>query len=274
MQLQEVPNGSHSKYVGRILRPRSFAAPCRSILVQIVRKGDVYSGGDAIAHGPNCPTERDVRRRTERVGRQARSDRSPRIPRYLLSLSLSYCAAFAGGAAKANCPVAGDLSGGIRLDYADGYSIVTRDESGAVIEEEHLGDDVFVYKTDNGLIETEYVDVAGESTDHYSYTFDTFDIEPPKPWSGRHGEQITRNESGEEVERVPFSYHTRAMQNFKIGPCDFEAIAYQTYLKFPDGTSMVELMYLVELGIPIVVGFKNDGYFDPYRPTAISAVRN
>ncbi len=183
-------------------------------------------------------------------------------------------AALIGSAAGAQCPTSADLAGGVRVQYRDGYSIITRDDQGVVTEEEHSGEDVYQYVTENGVLETGYIETAAGISDRFSYTFDTSKLLPLDEWSGQAGEQITLNEAGVEVERVAFSYHTRGQLKYSIGACTFDSIAFQTFQRYPDGTSMVEFQFLLDLGVPVVVGFGGDGVFDSYPPQSISVEEN
>lgn len=174
--------------------------------------------------------------------------------------------------ANAACPVSSDAKTGIKIEYADSYSIHTRDADGSVTETEYSGDEINQYIAGNGLLETAFVVAADDVADQFSYTFDTSALVPPKPWSGNRGEQITYDGQGEEVDRVEYSYHTRGFKPYRIGPCTYSSIAFQTYQHFPDGKSMVEFVYLLDLGIPVPVGFGGDGYFDSFRPLQISVM--
>lgn len=172
------------------------------------------------------------------------------------------------------CPTADDLTTGIRVEYGeDGYSIVTRDPSGVIRETEYAGEDVYVYITANGLLETAYEEPAANTFDTFEYTFDTTGLFPLKPWSGQRGEQIARDRDGNEFDRLGYSYHTRGQGQYTIGECQFTSIPFQTYYDNPDEQSVVEFVYLMELGIPLAIGYGGPGYFDAHRPTDISAVR-
>ncbi len=156
------------------------------------------------------------------------------------------------------------------MDYGDdSYSVITRDGLGVVRETEHSGDDLYVYISANGLLETAYEEPGNDVQDFFDYTFDTADIAPPRPWTGQSGVQITRDKNGAEVDRLDFSYRTRGLTTLTIGDCSFEAIAVQTYYDNPEGKSMVEFAYLMELGVPIITGFAGPGYVDPQKPTRI-----
>lgn len=176
-------------------------------------------------------------------------------------------------ASAAACPVYDDLASGVRLDYADGsYSNIFRDPDGALREVEYDGDDIYTYYSDNGLLETGYEESGREGQDRFEYTFDTSSLLPVKPWSGLQGEQVTTYADGGETERVGFSYHTRGKQPFAVGGCSYSSIAVQTHYDFEDGRTMVEFAYLMELGVPIAVGYWSDGGYDRYQPISISKV--
>lgn len=189
---------------------------------------------------------------------------------------LTGLASGAGGLAAAGalaCPSSGDLGKGIRVDYGDeSYSIITRDAAGTLREVEYSGDEVYVYVTENGLLETGYEEPGADTADRFEYTFDTSAIVPPEPWSGQRGEQITRDKDGAEVERLGFSYYTRGRTDFSIGECRYAAMGVQTYYDNPDERSLVEFVCLLDLGVPLVLGYGGPGYFEPHTPTAISAV--
>ncbi|MCG6882435.1 MAG: hypothetical protein LJE62_01630 [Silicimonas sp.] len=164
-----------------------------------------------------------------------------------------------------------DALTGIRVGYGDGsYSIVTRDPSGAVRETEYSGDDVVDYVAEGGLLETAYRDRADGAWEFFEYSFDTTSLVPPTPWSSASGEQVSRDEAGNETHRVPFSIHMRGRTSYRIGDCVYDGIGVQTYYRNPEETSLVEFVYLIDLGLPLVVGFGGPGYFDGRRPVSIS----
>jgi hypothetical protein len=169
------------------------------------------------------------------------------------------------------CPTSEDVLGdGVRITFDDGrYSVITRDASGAVVETERDNGATYVYEADGGLLETGYVEDGVR--DVFTYDFDTSDILPLRPWSRDAGVQIALNESGEEIERVGFSYHTLGESTYDIGDCSYAAIRVLTYYAFEDGQTMIELTYLIELGIPINTAYGYDGTVDVYRATAIAA---
>lgn len=169
------------------------------------------------------------------------------------------------------CPVADDLTAGVRVDYADdSYSVITREADGSIRETEHADGEVYIYVTANGLLETGYEEPATGTHDTFKYTFDTSELVPPAPWRGQRGEQITVDQDGAETNRVGFSYHTRGASTYAIGDCSFPAIGLQTYYENPDEKSLVEFVYLLDLGVSIITGYGGPGYYDPQRPTRIS----
>ncbi len=169
------------------------------------------------------------------------------------------------------CPTADDALTGFRVEYADGsYSIIRRDASGAVFETEYSGDAVYEYEASGGLLETGYREVGSDSVDRFKYTFDTSSLVPPRPWTGMAGEQITIDQTGEEIERLPFSVHTRGTGRYRIGDCEYDAIGVQTYYTNPDEKSLVEFIYLFGLDVPVLVGFGGPGYYDARPPVSIS----
>lgn len=161
------------------------------------------------------------------------------------------------------------MSSGVRITFDDSrYSVITRDENGAVTETEHDGDATYVYEADNGLLETGYIEDGNRDT--FSYDFDTTRLLPLEPWSREAGTQIVRDMSGEEIERVGFSYHALGKRSYKIGACTFDAIKVLTYYDFGDARTMIELTYLTDLGIPINTAYAVDGSVDVYRPVEIA----
>lgn len=156
----------------------------------------------------------------------------------------------------AACPTADDAEVGIEITYPDGVrSIITREASGAVRETEYWdGETAYVYFSANGLIETGYLDPETNTTDSISYTFDTSDLLPVRPWLTRSGEQIVTNADGVAIDRVPFTLRTRNETIATIGDCTFRAIPLETYYYSPGEPSMVEYIYLLDLGIPVSVG--------------------
>ena len=169
------------------------------------------------------------------------------------------------------CPTADDIATGVRVTFDDDtFSILTRDETGAVIETQHTTDgEVFVFESANGLLETGYVE--GGARDTFTYDFDTSNLLPLKTWSRAAGTQTVTDENGDEIERVGFSYHTLGESSLRIGSCDYDAIRVQTYYQFEDHSSMVELTYLTELGIPLNTAYRVDGVVDVYRAMSIKA---
>lgn len=155
------------------------------------------------------------------------------------------------------CPTPDDALTGIEIQYPDGRrSIITRDTTGTVREEEDSGGDApYVYITENGVIETGYIDAETGARDRFTYSFATDDLIPLTAWSGDRGEQITTDDSGAEINRIPFAWRTRGATSIRIGDCLFASIPLETYYYEPGDPSMVEYAYLTDLGIPIAVGY-------------------
>ena len=181
-------------------------------------------------------------------------------------------------APAAACPTDEDTARGIEITYADGSrSVITRNAAGEVREAEYFdGDTPYIYISANGLIETGYRDPDSGASDKFSYTFDTDDLLPLQPWFGRAGEQIVTDADGVEVDRVGYSFQTRAEITAIIGDCSYRAIPLETYYRTPGDPSMVEFLYLLDLGIPVNVGYAylagGFGAAEPNAPVAIAAV--
>lgn len=159
---------------------------------------------------------------------------------------------------------------GVRVTYDDGrYSIITRDVTGAVTETEYDGVSTFVYEAEHGLLESAFIEDGTRDT--FSYDFETANILPLKPWSRMIGTQIVRDQSGAEIERVGFSYHTLGESTYAIGACSFDAMKVLTYYDFEEEQTVVELTYLVDLGIPLNTAYGFSGVVDVYRPVSITA---
>lgn len=232
-------------------------------------ESSVHSGRQRLAFARSGSFEGEIRCRAVRDGPDAEQHRAPRLSRHLLYL-ISLSLAFSGAGALA-CPVADDLTAGVRVDYADdSYSVITREADGSIRETEHADGEVYIYVTANGLLETGYEEPATGTHDTFKYTFDTSELVPPAPWRGQRGEQITVDQDGAETNRVGFSYHTRGASTYAIGDCSFPAIGLQTYYENPDEKSLVEFVYLLDLGVSIITGYGGPGYYDPQRPTRIS----
>lgn len=173
------------------------------------------------------------------------------------------------------CPTAADVATGVVVEYADGMSsVITRDASGAVREEETSGGaQPYIYIAANGLLETGFIDAETGTEDKFSYSFSTDDILPLQPWSGEEGEQVTTDTAGEEINRIPFAWRTRGLTTWTLGGCSYDAIPVETYYYEPGDPSMVEFVYLTELRIPIAVGYAylggGIGSAEPYRPVSI-----
>ncbi len=150
--------------------------------------------------------------------------------------------------------------------------MITRDAEGVVRETEYSDGETYVFTSENGLLETAYEEPGTENHDRFDYTFDTSNLIPPKTWSGQTGQQIRLDKDGVEQERLGFFYRTRGLGEIAIGDCIYETVAVQTYYDNPDGRSLVEFVYLLDLGIPLAIGFGGPGYFDPYIPQRISAI--
>lgn len=178
------------------------------------------------------------------------------------------------------CPSAGDTRAGVEVTYADGTrSIITRDATGAVREAEYLdGDTPYIYIAGNGVLETGYLDPHSDTSDTFSYTFDTDDLLPVRAWSGRAGEQITTDADGTEINRIPFTFRTRGETEATIGDCAYRAIPLETYYYEPGEPSMVEYIYLLDLDIPVITGhaYFGDGFggAEPNPPVSIRAADN
>lgn len=173
------------------------------------------------------------------------------------------------------CPTSADVATGVIVDHADGMtSVITRDASGAVREEEtSAGSPPYIYIAANGLLETGFIDGETGAEDGFAYSFSTDDILPLRPWSSDRGEQVTTDSSGEEITRIPFEWRTRGLTTWTLGGCSYAAIPVETYYHEPGDPSMVEFVYLTELRIPIAVGYAylggGIGSAEPYRPVAI-----
>lgn len=126
-----------------------------------------------------------------------------------------------------------------------------------------------VYLSDNGLIETGYTETGQAHETTFTYSFATDDLAPPVPWMSREGEQVT-TENGDDIDRATFSLHTRGERDYRIGDCTFRSIAFQTFARYEDGDSMVEFVYLLDLGIPIPISYATDGVVEVYRPVSIA----
>ncbi len=190
---------------------------------------------------------------------------------------MSHVLLFTFGAipALANCPGPDDVAVGVRVDLEEGdYSILTRDADGVVRDEEYLVDldDPVTYVSENGVLETAYLSPYEEESAFYSYSFATDGILPLKEWAGQNGQQTERDTKGDVVGTIDFAWRTRGLESFSIGDCTYDAIPLETYYSDEDGTSMTEFRYLVDLGIPVVVGFYMDGVADLYPPVKISVV--
>ncbi len=173
------------------------------------------------------------------------------------------------------CPGPDDLAVGIRIDLAgEDFSIITKGPDGVIREVEYLVDlgEPVTYVTENGVLETAYLSPSEEESAFYSYDFPTDEILPLKEWAGQAGKQIERDATGKIVGTLGFSWRTRGMEAYTIGECTYDAIPLETLYDDEMGTSMTEFRYLVELGIPVVVGFYMHGTADLYPPVKISAV--
>lgn len=176
------------------------------------------------------------------------------------------------------CPTGADMARGVEVTYEDGTrSVITRDASGVVHEAEYWdGDTPYIYIAANGVLETGYIDPDTGAADSFTYTFPTDDLLPLKPWTGRQGEQITTDTSGNQINRIPFHFRTRDLASFSIGDCTFDAMPIETYYQEPGDPSMVEFIYLIDLGIPINVGYSyltgGIGSAEPTKPVQIRPV--
>lgn len=163
-----------------------------------------------------------------------------------------------------------DVATGVRVTFEVGtYSIITRNSSGMVREVEHNDGDTYVYETENGVLETGYVENGSRGT--FGYDFDASDILPLEPWSRASGTQTTRDENANEIDRVGFSYHTLGEGSYRIGECTYAAIKVQTHYAFEDGATMIELTFLTELGIPLNTAYRADGMVNVHRALSITA---
>lgn len=155
--------------------------------------------------------------------------------------------------------------------------MITRAPDGTVRDEETVNDTPeYVYIAGNGVFETGFIDLSTGERNSFTYTFPTDDLLPLKPWSGREGEQVTLDGDGTETNRIPFSYRTRGETVEELGGCTFTIIPLETYYFEPGDPSMVEFRYVVELGVPVNVGYAylngGIGSAEPYHPVSISAV--
>ena len=141
-------------------------------------------------------------------------------------------------------------------------------------EEEYLPDldETVTYVTENGVIETAYLSPSEEESAFYSYSFPTDDILPLAEWSGQEGEQIESDIAGEVVATYGFSWRTRALETFAIGDCVYDAIPLETIYIDEYGSTLTEFRYLVDLGVPVVMGYYADGAAELFPPVSISAV--
>lgn len=167
---------------------------------------------------------------------------------------------------------------GVEVEYSEGStSVITRDAYGEVREKESLGGtQIHVYIAANGVLETGYIDTEAGTEDRFTYNFSTEDILPLEPWSGQSGEQVTMNADGEEINRIPFAWRTRGPTTFTLGECSYASIPLETYYYEPGDPSMVEFAYLIDLQIPIAIGYAylagGIGSAEPYHPVAIRPV--
>jgi hypothetical protein len=172
-------------------------------------------------------------------------------------------------AAHAACPTGADAAAGIRVTYEGFYSVYTRNAEGRVIETEYSEGGPFEYTSENGLIETAYR-ALGETDKTYDYDFDTSNLAPPEPWSAYSGVQTLTESTGESFP-VPYSLHTRGVRPIRIGDCAYNAIGVQTYYYNDDGRTMYAFDYILELGLPVSVGYGEASGFEKFQMLGIEA---
>lgn len=171
-----------------------------------------------------------------------------------------------------SCPNVSDLRTGVVLEYGNGdYSIVTRDGEGVVREVEHIEDlgESSTYVMANGVLETAYIAPFEEESEYYRYDFPIADIEPLQEWSGGSGRRKTLDPNDNVVEEITFAWQTRGVEKYVIGECAFDAIPLETVYTDDIGTTMSAYRYLIDLKIPVVIGFYYDGSADLYPPLEI-----
>lgn len=125
-------------------------------------------------------------------------------------------------------------------------------------EDEDAGDGVTIsYISQNGFLETGYMESDTGVSDRFTYSFDMPAAGALEPWIGQQGDQVSYDSDNVEYNRVPFSWKTRGLQKRKIADCNYDVIPLETYYYEPDGNSMVEFLWIPELGIAVTSGFSD-----------------
>ena len=172
------------------------------------------------------------------------------------------------------CPVAADLEIGVIVEFEGGdCTHIERTAAGVVRETEFIADldEATVYESSNGVLETAYFAPFEEESEFFSYSFPTDNLAPLSPYSGADGFRATLDISGQELERIAFSYESQELREISIGDCSFQSISFQTRISDATGSKTVLYEFLVDLMIPIIVGFNYDDDADVFPPIHIRA---
>ena len=94
---------------------------------------------------------------------------------------------------------------------------------------------------------------------------------PLGPWSSQQGDQITTDASGAEINRIPFKWRTRGVLEQEIDRCIYMVIPLETYYYEPSGTSMVEFLWLTDVGIALNTGQSDTYGAWPRQPLSLTA---
>jgi hypothetical protein len=215
------------------------------------------------------------------MARKAQPARGARPPVFALGPAsiLALALGLVPTSARAECPVAGDLASGIRIDIDDGTSLAYRRLDAEHLEERgYFRDDLlWIGRLRHGVFEIE-VAVPGpdgtippEPQVPFSYDMDIDAVVPLRPGAEITGVQRGNlsGMGGAETD-VPFRLVAGDLGELDIGGCRYAAIPVSTSWDRPQGEEVVESYYLPELGLSFAFGGTFAGVSETGTPTAIA----
>ena len=185
-------------------------------------------------------------------------------------------------AAQGACPVAGDLSTGIRVTFEDGIVIEYTEREPGIVEEAEIDShdgSIYYIVTERGILEIENYSLFPDSTTpedfvRFEYDFDKDVVFPLEPGKTDGGKQIMLNATGEEVDQAFIRYSVGNPGRFSVGACDYEMLPVQLNMNRGGSPMVIRLAYLPELDMSVVEGFYEFGY-DPvlYEPLTFEVMK-
>lgn len=191
-------------------------------------------------------------------------------------MTLGLMATATGPALGQTCLTADDALSGIEVLFSDGArSVVIRAPDGSVTEVEDIGEGkLYTYIAGNGFLESGYIEGTDKRPDRFTYTFDVMRHAPPGPEQGQSGEQITIGPDGNQISRVPFAWQSGRVESQEYDRCDYDVIPIQTRYGYPEGETVVDFVWLIDLQIPLNVGISYPSGTTTRLPLLLKGMRN